>query len=126
MKTIITVLTLALNVMFFSAEVSASEGVFVDGGAHKTSGMAKVITDLDGRTILKFSNFTTDTGPKVKVYLSKGIWPQDIVDLGEIEAFSGDQEYVIPAGTNLNELNHVVIWCEQFNALFGYAKLEVK
>ena len=113
----------ALTVASFAA--SAAQGNFVSHAPYTTEGVAKITTDANGNKILKLSDsFTTDNGPAVRVYLSKGIWPQDIVDLGDILAFSAGQEYIIPEGTNLGELNHVLIWCSRFNSLFGFAQLQ--
>ena len=126
MKKSLAKLLLIFTLSISSAIGFVNEAAFVDGGIHKTSGYAKIVQESDGTTVLKIRDFTTDTGPDVRVYLSKGVWPQEIVDLGSILAFSGDQEYIVPAGVNLNELNHVVIWCKQFDALFGYAKIEIK
>ncbi len=45
------------------------------------------------------------------------------VDLGRLKAFSGSQNYPIPDGVNVQDFQHVVIWCEQFNVLISPAKL---
>jgi hypothetical protein len=45
------------------------------------------------------------------------------VDLGRLKAFTGGQNYEIPAGLNLQDYGSVVIWCEQFNVLISPAEL---
>lgn len=124
MKSLIGKMVMVVVLTIASFAASAAEGNFVSHGSYTAEGVAKVFTDASGSMILKLKNFTTDTGPAVRIYLSKGKWPQNFVDLGDILAFSGSQEYLIPEGTNLEELNHVLIWCSKFNSLFGYAKLK--
>lgn len=77
-------------------------------------------------------NFRVGPGPKYHVYLV----PQDVVtpetrvehmmfvDLGRLKAFSGGQNYPVPAGIRLSDYQSVVIWCEQFNVLISPARLD--
>jgi hypothetical protein len=48
----------------------------------------------------------------------------DHVDLGTLKGNQGDQNYDLPAATDLNQYQAVAIFCERFHALFGLAKLE--
>ncbi len=74
-------------------------------------------------TSLKLENFKTDSGPDLKVFLASDLAANGYVNLGELESFSGDQEYTIPLNTDLKKFNMVLIWCEEFTELFGYAQL---
>jgi len=85
------------------------------------------------RTLLHLeADFQVGPGPKFHVYLvpDARITPdtrvQDMmfVDLGRLKAFSGGQNYRIPAGVNLERYKSVVIWCEQFDVLISPAVLE--
>ena len=77
------------------------------------------------------ADFNVGPGPKYHVYLvpldevTPDTRVQDtmFVDLGRLKAFSGSQNYAIPAGIDLNAYPHVVVWCEQFNVLISPAKL---
>jgi Electron transfer DM13 len=46
------------------------------------------------------------------------------VELGNLKGNAGDQNYEIPAGTDLAKFQTVSIYCERFNANFGAAPLE--
>lgn len=103
------------------------------GAAHKTTGRATVYS-VNGKQTLRLTSFKTSNGPNVHViliaatdaqddenFLNKNI---DRVDLGSLQGNEGDQNYAIPAGTDLNRFRTVSIYCERFNANFGAAPLE--
>ena len=45
------------------------------------------------------------------------------IDLGALKGNRGNQNYVIPAGTDLSAFNSAVIWCRRFAVGFGVAPL---
>jgi hypothetical protein len=100
-------------------------GNFVDAGDgfHKAEGIAKVINLADGRTFLRLENLKTTNGPDLYVYLSVGKDALDIVNLGRLKGNIGNQNYGIPAETDLSKYNTALIWCKAFSTLFGSAKL---
>ena len=100
-------------------------GNFVEAGDgfHKAEGIAKVINLADGRTFLRLENLKTTNGPDLYVYLSVGKDASDIVNLGRLKGNIGNQNYEIPAGTDLSKYDTVLIWCKAFSTLFGSAKL---
>jgi len=100
-------------------------GNFVDAGDgfHKAVGIAKVINIADGRTFLRLENLKITNGPDLYVYLSVGKDALDIVNLGRLKGNIGNQNYEIPAGTDLSKYNTALIWCKAFSTLFGSAKL---
>jgi hypothetical protein len=100
-------------------------GNFVDAGDgfHKADGIVKVINLEDGRTFLRLENLKATNGPDLYVYLSTGKNASDIVNLGRLKGNIGNQNYEIPAGTDLAKYNTVLIWCKAFSTLFGSAKL---
>jgi hypothetical protein len=100
-------------------------GNFEDAGDgfHMAEGVAKVINLEDGRTFLRLENLKTTNGPDLYVYLSTGKDDSDIVNLGRLKGNIGNQNYEIPAGTDLSKYNTVLIWCKAFSTLFGSAKL---
>jgi Electron transfer DM13 len=104
------------------------------GKVHHTSGRATIYQESDGRLILRLTNFKTSNGPDVHVvliavkdasddadFLKSGT---ERVELGKLKGNQGDQNYEIPAGTDLNKFRAVSIYCERFNANFGTAPLE--
>jgi hypothetical protein len=92
-------------------------------GFHKAEGVAKVITPSDGKTFLRLENLKATNGPDLYVYLSTGKDVSDIVNLGRLKGNIGNQNYEIPAGTDLAKYDTVLIWCKAFSTLFGSAKL---
>lgn len=100
-------------------------GNFMDAGDgfHKAEGIAKVIDLTDGRTFLRLENLKTTNGPDLYLYLSTGKDVSEIVDLGRLKGNIGNQNYEIPAGTDLSKFNTVLIWCKAFSTLFGSAQL---
>jgi hypothetical protein len=104
------------------------------GKVHNTSGRATIYGESDGKRILRLTNFKTSNGPDVHVvlialkdanddaeFLKSGT---ERVELGTLKGNEGDQNYEIPAGTDLNKYRAVSIYCERFNANFGTAPLE--
>ena len=45
------------------------------------------------------------------------------LDLGPLKGNVGNQNYVVPAGTDLSRYRSVVIWCRRFAVPFGAAPL---
>jgi hypothetical protein len=97
---------------------------------HPTSGTARVIELGDGGLVLRLEDFATDNGPGLQVYLSTaptdashGAFDDDFVHLGPLKGNIGNQNYDIPAGTDLDRYTTVVIWCDPFNVAFGAAAL---
>jgi hypothetical protein len=92
-------------------------------GFHNVEGVAKVLTLPDEKTFLRLENLKATNGPDLYVYLSTGKDASDIVNLGRLKGNIGNQNYEIPAGTDLAKYNTVLIWCKAFSTLFGSANL---
>ena len=99
---------------------SNTMGDFVSG-VHPTSGKAAVNED---KTILSFTNFKTDEGPKLLVYLTTDVNATDFVNLGDLKGIEGDFTYNIPANTDLSKYKIVNVWCVDFSVSFGTAELK--
>lgn len=103
------------------------------GKVHPTSGRATVYQEGDGKLVLRLTNFKTSNGPDVHVIL---VATKDAdnanflksnaekIELGKLKGNEGDQNYEIPAGTDLSRFSAVSIYCERFDANFGTAPLE--
>jgi hypothetical protein len=106
-----------------------AQGEFVGVAGHQGAGTASVVRLSDGNAVLRLEGFSVTEGPDLYVYLVSGSEPAssqdfgELVDLGLLESFEGDQEYAIPAGTNLNEYYSVVIHCLAYDVLFARAGL---
>jgi hypothetical protein len=101
---------------------------------HETTGTARVVRNADGSHRLELAGLDTSNGPDLRVWLSDqpvrsgvagwrvfddGQW----VELGRLKGNKGDQAYAIPAGTDLDRLGSVTIWCKRFAVSFGAAAL---
>jgi hypothetical protein len=95
----------------------------VNDGIHNAEGVAKVIVLDDGTNVLRLENFKATNGPDLYVYLATDRSASDIVNLGRLKGNIGNQNYPIPAGTDLAKYNTVLIWCKAFSVLFGSAQL---
>jgi pentapeptide MXKDX repeat protein len=97
------------------------------GKVHKTEGRATISQEADGKLVLRLTSFKTSNGPDVHVLLAAN---EDVksntekVELGKLKGNEGDQNYEIPAGTDITKFKTVSIYCERFNANFGTAPLE--
>ena len=141
-------LALVLLTLAFASQfpASAQESAKSDNGAktlvtgkfhgkvHKTSGRATVYKESDGKLVLRLTNFKTSNGPDVHVILVAAKDAEDDanflknstgkLELGALKGNEGDQNYDIPAGTDLDKFQTVSIYCERFNANFGAAPLK--
>ncbi len=101
---------------------------------HETSGTARIIRYADGSHRLELVALDTSNGPDLRVWLSdqpvkKGTSGWRVFDdgqwleLGRLKGNKGDQAYAIPAGTDLDRLDSVSIWCKRFSVSFGAAAL---
>lgn len=109
-----------------------AQGEFVDADAgHHGSGVATLYEGSDGAIILRFEEFEVTNGPDLKVWLvaaadvasSGDVLSSDYLALGRLKGNLGDQNYTLPAGTDVSRYRTVVIWCEAFSVLMSAAAL---
>jgi hypothetical protein len=80
--------------------------------------------------MLKLTNFSSSQGPDLHVILSKNANPiqekvgADWLDLGVLQATSGDQEYAIPADVDFSMYHSVVVYCVSYDFVFSAATLQ--
>jgi hypothetical protein len=99
----------------------------ITGLAHPAAGMAAVVDLGSGDRALTLTDFVTDNGPDLRVYLAT----QDpatgdigeFVDLGALKGNRGDQQYDVAAHIDLAEYRYVVVWSRTFTAAFASAEL---
>ena len=95
----------------------------VGDGIHDAQGDTYTIPLEDGSNVLRLENFQSTNGPDLYVYLSTDDNASEFVNLGELKANKGNQNYEIPDNTDLDKYNKVLIWCKAFGVLFGSAEL---
>lgn len=133
-KLIATLLASTLVLSAHAQNVGPIETGTFHGQLHSTTGRAAIYQQPDGKRILRLTNFKTSNGPHVHVILIAAKDAQDNenflngnlerVELGNLKGNEGDQNYNIPAGTDLSKFRTVSIYCERFNANFGAAPLD--
>lgn len=115
------------NVLLASGEIISHE--------HESSGRANLIRLADGRIQVTFENLDTSDGPDLHVWLTdapviegRAGWhvfdDGRYVELGPLKGNRGNQVYDVPAGTDLDGLTSVTIWCKRFAVSFGAARLD--
>lgn len=92
---------------------------------HTTTGIARIEMD-ETKTILSFTDFKTDNGPKLLVYLSDDKNDSRFIDLGELKSTEGSFYYEVDPSIDFSDYDNVLIWCKSFSVLFGSAELEAK
>ena len=97
--------------------------VGVGDGIHDAQGVTYTIPLENGENVLRLEDFKSTNGPDLYVYLSTDEHASDFVNLGELKANSGNQNYEIPNNVDLDKYNTVLIWCKAFGVLFGSAEL---
>ena len=103
-------------------------GIFigVDDGIHDAQGDAYTTPLEDGNNVLRLENFKSTNGPDLYVYLATDNNASEFINLGELKANKGNQNYEIPDDTDLSKYSKVLIWCKAFGVLFGSAELSSK
>jgi len=99
--------------------------------AHETKGTATVHDLGGGNRVLRLTDFATSNGPDVRVYLIEApdasdnatVTKSGYLELGKLKGNEGNQNYEIPAGTDLDKYHAVTIWCYRFNVNFATAPL---
>lgn len=108
-----------------------SQGQFVNADDfHRGSGTATIYQQADGSHVLRFENFNVINGPDLHVLLTSNPNPtsssevmENYIDLGALKGNVGNQNYDIPAGTEVSQFKAVVIYCLPFHVIFSTATL---
>src|SRR5215470_12349997 len=122
-----------VNEQFPTASAASNKlatGLF-HSGAHETKGTATVYQLTDGKKMLRLTDFATSNGPDVHVYLvaandakdNDAVTKAGFVDIGSLKGNIGDQNYDLPANTDLAKYRAITIWCKRFSVNFGTAPL---
>jgi hypothetical protein len=96
--------------------------------AHQSTGRAAVVKLLGGARKLTLSDFETDPGPDLRLYVSTGDPANgdlgEFRDLGALKGNVGNQQYDLSTDVNLRRYSTVVVWCRAFSVAFAAAPLE--
>jgi hypothetical protein len=106
------------NLLLTGSFVGAGDGI------HDAQGIAKIIPIAGDANVLRLEDLVATNGPDLYVYLSTDKSASDFINLGRLKANIGNQNYAIPAGTEMSKYDTVLIWCRAFSVLFGSADLK--
>ncbi len=99
-------------------------GNFTGSMSYSVSGKVSLLTGTD-KLVLSFEDFKSSSGPDLKVYLAKSTDGRSgFISLGALKATSGAFNYEVDKSTYNSDYKYVLIWCERFSALFGYAEIK--
>ena len=100
-------------------------GTFQGLNGYSVEGTATLERSADEAAIAFGSDFNSQNGPGLYVYLSPNANNVNGgVNLGKLKATSGAQSYPIPANFDPEDFDHVLVYCQPFGVPFGTAKLE--
>lgn len=97
---------------------SKYSGTFVSAPGESVSGSALILLK-SGAYSLALKNMNIGGGPDLHVYLSKQAQPINFIDLGKLKSTKGDQVYEITGNVDFSSYKYALIFCQQFNVLFG-------
>ncbi len=108
--------------------VSLKNGSFRnEDGLHRGSGNATIYRLEDESHVLRFEDFKVTNGPDLHVLLMVDPEGRDksqgYLDLGKLKGNIGNQNYTIPADTDISNYNAVMIYCQPFHVIFSTAPL---
>ena len=95
--------------------------------AHESTGKAAVVELPSGARKLTLSDFETDPGPDLRLYVSTDNPANgdlgEFRDLGALKGNVGNQQYDLSRNVNLSRYSTVVVWCRAFSVAFTSAPL---
>jgi Electron transfer DM13 len=109
------------------ANVQLAAGSFVSI-AHDGRGTATVVELPGGERKLTLTDFETDSGPDLRLYVAENDPASgdlgEFEDLGSLKGNIGNQQYTLPRELDLSRFSTVVVWCRAFSVAFTSAALE--
>ncbi len=98
------------------------QGMFMSN-VHTTSGTVNVVETAGKRTLV-FTNFRTDGGPDLRIYLAENTGLRNFIEVSRLTSTSGNFSVELPAGADPARQRYVLIWCKAFSVLFGSSELK--
>jgi Electron transfer DM13 len=99
------------------------KGTFSGNMNYSVTGSVKLY-DQEGKKYIYLENFSTPSGPDLKVYVATTNSAAQFVSLGAIKGTTGTQVYEVVNPPDFSQYNKVLIWCQQFSVLFGGAGMQ--
>ena len=99
------------------------QGSFTGNMSYTVSGSVKLY-DYQSKKYIYLENFSSNSGPDLKVYVATTANAAQFVSLGVLKGTSGTQVYEVTNPPDFAQYNKVLIWCQQFSVLFGQSTLQ--
>ncbi|WP_020598609.1 DM13 domain-containing protein [Spirosoma panaciterrae] len=91
-------------------------------GVHTVSGQVRLY-ERNGKQVLVFENFKSDTGPDLRIYLAADTQASNFTEVSLLTAV-GSFYVDVPSTIPLSHQRFVLIWCKRFAVHFGNAELK--
>jgi hypothetical protein len=88
---------------------------------HNAAGKVTIEKHEGGNLVVTMSDIKIDKVPDGRVYLAKDGDYTKGIEIGLLKKFTGTVQFPVPAGTNPDEYDSVVVWCKKFNVGIGQA-----
>ncbi|CAN5589398.1 DM13 domain-containing protein [soil metagenome] len=99
------------------------QGMFTGIGGHTVSGTV-TIYEKSSKKYIVFDPYSSQSGPDLKVYLSKNEQASEYIRIGPLMSTTGKQVYEVTTNVDLAVYPFVHIWCEKFSVEFARAPLK--
>jgi Electron transfer DM13 len=113
----------ATDIIDTSKALVKYSGNFISAPGESVSGRALVLVQ-NGAYSIAFENLNAGNGPDLHVYLSKETNPINFIHLGKLKSTRGNQVYALNASPDFSQYKYALIFCQQYNILFGSAELK--
>lgn len=101
--------------------MSSMMGTFMGLNGKMVAGAASVTGAM-----VDLSGFSSDEGPDLNLYLTKGTTEADVksgTKLGAISYNKATQQFMLPEGMSTSSYKYLVVHCDKAHAVFGAAPL---
>lgn len=105
-----------------TGQMVTARGTFVSN-VHATSGTVNVV-QIGGKRMLVFTNFRTDGGPDLRIYLAENTGLRNFIEVSRLTSTNGNFSVELPAAADPAKQRYVLIWCKAFSVLFGSSELK--
>ena len=104
---------------------AAYSGTFTSLDGHGARGGVRLRSANGTATVTLGSDFASERGPNVDLYLSKTPNYKDrkVIRLGDLQRHRGAQRYAARVPADLAEYRYVIAWCHTFNVGIARAAL---
>jgi hypothetical protein len=116
------VLVLAMQPLPSRAAEVLRSGTFKGVEGHKASGTIEIVRDGEVLKVVFKGDFVLRDAPDPKLAWGKNGYKRGSI-FGKLDKLRGEQEYIIPAGTDVGAYNEFWLWCQLFNVGLAVAKL---